>query len=50
MARRTVEILQDSEKRAAMSTAARHRAQELSLEKATERLVDFLHSLAIQPR
>ncbi len=45
MAERTIEILKNPSRQQAMSMAARQRALELSLENATERLVEFLRNL-----
>lgn len=45
MADRTVEILKDPELQKSMSIAARERALELSVENATDRLLDYLHTL-----
>lgn len=45
MAERTIEILKNPSRQQAMSIAARQRALELSLENATERLVEFLRNL-----
>lgn len=48
MAQRTIEILQNPKRMEGMSAAARNRALELSLENATDRLLEQLYSLRRQ--
>ena len=50
MAERTMEILKNPELQRCMSIAARERALELSLENATDRLLEYLHAMIDRSR